>query len=404
MLHTRHMGENRSTYNVSAADSIGIGRLFRSGPALDSDVQSRLYAQLVSSPAAALMGSFCGLCVLAVAIFRSPEPVFVAFMVLELAVAAARIVVWRWNKRRETAGLPVDVSWSALFSFAWCALQGAIAFVIMSGSDHMLQVLSATLVMAALGQICARNYAAPAFATVLLLVMDLPFVAGAVLADQPLLSVIVILTPPFILGARQIITTFHQTLITSLIAEKKNLYLAFHDSLTGILNRQGMDHHLGKLANEPDHTMAIVSLDLDGFKGINDEYGHGAGDTVLVEVASRISQVAGRHGLVARMGGDEFMVLVKDCGIDDVRNLGEQLVEAICEEPIEVAPDVPVRVGASAGFACIPQDAVTTHELRIRADLALYDAKGAGKHTCKRFSEADQPIEVLNDTLRQVFI
>lgn len=349
------------------------------------------------------MGSLCALCVLAVALFRSSATIFAFFMVLEVGIAIGRIAAWRWNQRRKAAGLPIDISWSALFSLFWCALQGAVALVIMSGSDHVLQVLSATLVMAALGQICARNYASPKFAILILLLMDIPFVAGAVLAEQPLLSVIVILTPPFIFGARQIITTFHKTLVTSLKAEKENLYLAYHDSLTGILNRQGMDHHLARLPSEPDHTMAIVSLDLDGFKAVNDRYGHGAGDTVLVEVARRIDAVAGTRGVAARMGGDEFMVLVRDCGIEQVRDLGEELVSAISQEEVTVASDVSVRVGASAGFACIPQDAVTTHELRIRADLALYDAKDAGKHACKRFRRPDQPIDELNQSLMRAF-
>jgi len=397
------MGEICSTYTVSAADRLGIGRLLRSAPSPGADIQGRLYAQLGGSPAAALMGSLCALVVLAVAIYRSSAPVFVVFVALEIVLAFARIAESRWRTRRKAECLSIDVSWSALLSLLWCSLQGAVAFVIMSGDDPVLQVLSATLVTAALGLICARNYAAPNFATLLLLLMDVPFAAGAVLADAPLLSVIVILTPPFMFGARQIITTFHGTLLKSLKAEKENLYLAYHDSLTGILNRQGMDHHLAKLANEPTHTMAIVSLDLDGFKAINDEYGHGAGDTVLVEVARRIEAVVGTRGVVARMGGDEFMVLVSDCGIEHVRALGEKLVERISEGAIPVATDVPVRVGASAGFACIPQDALTTHELRIRADMALYDAKDAGKHTCRRFRQPDRPIGDLNAKLRRAF-
>ncbi|MEL7728072.1 GGDEF domain-containing protein [Citromicrobium bathyomarinum] len=392
-----------TTHNVCAADRVGVGRLFRSGPSLDSDIQSRLYGQLLSSLAAALMGSLCALCVLAVAIYRSSAPIFVVFVVLEVAVALGRIAAWRWNQRREAAGLPIDVSWSSLPSLLWCTLQGSVAFVIMSGGDPVLQVLSATLVMAALGQICARNYPAPSFAMLLLLMMDLPFVVGAVLAEEPLLSVIVILTPPFIFGARQIITTFHETLVASLVAAKQNLHLAFHDSLTGILNRQGMDAHLSRLTSKPDQPMAIISLDLDEFKAINDEYGHGAGDTVLVEVARRIDAVAGERGKVARMGGDEFMVLLRDCGIDEVRELGEKLVEAVCGGSIRIANGVAVSVGASAGFACIPQDALTTHELRIRADLALYDAKDAGKQTCQRFRQPEQDIDTISDMLKEAF-
>lgn len=389
------------TYTVTLADRIGLGPLFRGDSPIEPRVQSRMFKQLLGSPAAALMGSICSLIVLATAYIRSPSTVFAIFIVLEISLSLARIVEWR---RRSANGGPerhVDVSGSALLSALWCGLQGAIAFTIMSGSDPVLQVLSATLVMALLGPICARNYPAPRFATALLLLMDIPFVAGAVLSSEPLLMVIVALTPPFIFGARQIIKTFHETLLNSLIAEETNLRLALHDSLTGIRNRQGMDEWLGKIVSQPDHTMAIVSLDLDGFKQINDEYGHGAGDTVLVEVAARIAQVAGKDGLVARMGGDEFMVVVRNCSVDDVHGLGQRLVEAICNEQFAVSPDAKVYVGASAGFACLPEDALNTHELRIRADQALYEAKDAGKRTCRRFSKVGRPVDEANDPSRR---
>lgn len=382
------MERNTTTYTISMAERIGAGRLFRSGLAIGDDIRSRLYAQLLNSPTAALMGSLCSLIILTTANIRSPSAVFTTFTVLEIALAVARLLEWRRRRAIEGKAATIDVSWSALLSVLWCGLQGALAFTIMSGSDPVLQVLSATTVMALLGPVCSRNYAAPAFATLLLLLLDIPFVAGAVVSDQPSLSVIVLLTPPFVFGARQIINTFHETLLKSLLAEEENLQLALHDSLTGIYNRQGMDERLSRLTASPGQTMAIISLDLDGFKGINDEYGHGAGDTVLVEVARRITLAAGEKGIVARMGGDEFMVVVRDCDVDHVRKFGEALVEAICNEAFVIAPDVTVRVGASAGFACLPEDALTAHELRIRADRALYDAKDAGKRTCRRYSEA----------------
>ena len=386
------MERDAATYTISMAERVGAGRLFRSSLAIGNDIQGRLYAQLLNSPTAALMGSLCSLIILTTANIRSPSTVFTVFTVLEIAVAVARLLEWQRRRALEARAATIDVSWSALLSILWCGLQGALAFTIMSGSDPVLQVLSATTVMALLGPVCSRNYAAPAFAMLLLLLLDLPFVAGAVVSDQPWLSVIVLLTPPFVFGARQIINTFHETLSKSLLAEEENLQLALHDSLTGIYNRQGMDERLSRLVARPGQTMAIISLDLDGFKGINDEYGHGAGDSVLVEVARRITLGAGEKGIVARMGGDEFMVVVRDCDVDHVRRFGEALVEAICDEEFAIAPDIVVRVGASAGFACLPEDALTAHELRIRADRALYDAKDAGKRTCRRYREAGRSI------------
>ena len=390
-------------YNVRLAERLGIGSLFRSADALGDRIQSRLYGQLLSSPVAALMGSVCSLMVLVTASVRSPSTIFAVFIALEIVIAASRMLEWRLRKSRGASEGPTDVSVSAILSILWCGLQGAIAFTIMSGSDPVMQVLAATLIMAMLGPICARNYAAPRFATLLLLLCDLPFVAGAVLSPEPLLSIILLLTPPFLFGARQIISTFHNTLTQSLRAEEENLRLALHDSLTGILNRQGMDERLGRMVAKPGHTMAIVSVDLDGFKEINDEYGHGAGDTVLIEVARRIASQTGEDGTVARMGGDEFMVIVRNCGVDEVRRLGERLVAAISEQEIAIARDLTVGVGASAGFACLPEDALTTHELRIRADRALYDAKDAGKRNCKRYSKPDLTIDELNGTLKQVY-
>lgn len=391
------------TYTVRLAERLGVSQIFRSGLDVGPDIQSRLYGQLLNSPAAVLMGALCSLIVLITAELRTAAPIFAVFIAIELVIALARIVEWRGRLRKEAAGMPVDVSWSALLSVLWCGLQGAVAFTVMIGSDPVLQVLSATLVMGALGPICARNYASPPFATLLLVLTDIPFVAGAVLSTEPLLSIVILLTPPFVFGAWQIIRTFHGTLANSLMAEEKNLRMALHDSLTGILNRQGMDVHLGGLTAKSGQTMAIVSLDLDGFKAINDEYGHGAGDTVLIEVARRIVDVVGDHGKVARMGGDEFMAVVPNRGADEVRALGEQLVAAISEKPIEVARDVEVGVGASAGFACLPEDAMTTHELRVRADRALYDAKDAGKRTCRRYIGPGLSIDECNGALKQAF-
>jgi predicted signal transduction protein with EAL and GGDEF domain len=98
----------------------------------------------------------------------------------------------------------------------------------MSSGDPVPGVLAATLVMALIGPICARNYAAPRFAFLLVLLCDLPF------------------------GAMQIITSFHRRMLLTLAAEARNRYLAHHDSLTGILNRQGMDEALSRIVPEPD--------------------------------------------------------------------------------------------------------------------------------------------------------
>lgn len=351
--------------------------------------RSFLLGQLLSAPAAAIMGSLCAIVIVTVALLRSGHPVYAILLGLECT-----LIVWRfadWKRRqanlRADAALVPTIDTSVLLSVLWCTLQGVSAFVIMSDDDPVMRVLSATLVMALIGPICARNYAAPRFAFLLILLCDLPFVAGALASREPWLAIILLITPPFLLGAMQIITTFHRAMLRSLAAEARNLRLAQHDSLTGVLNRQGMDAALSEIAPDNARTMALLAIDLDGFKQVNDNHGHGAGDLLLIQVARRIeAELSGEH-LLGRMGGDEFMVVMRNVAPAEVQASVESLIAAISHRPYELGSAAVVRVGVSIGFACTPEDAATTVDLRLRSDEALYAAKGAGKGVGLRYRE-----------------
>ena len=269
----------------------------------------------------------------------------------------------------------------------WCVLQGLLAFTIISSNDLVLSVLSATLIMAMAGPICARNYAAPRFAFLLVLLCDIPFVAGASASGEPWLLVILPITPPFLLGAMQIIMTFHRSMLQTLAAQTHARHLAEHDWLTGVLNRQGMDEALSRIVPDTERQMALISIDLDGFKEVNDRFGHGAGDLVLTQVARRLRDALRDCDLLARMGGDEFMVVVRGMVPDQVGPLADRLIAAISRHSYDTGQDVSARVGASIGFACLPEDAANTVELRLRADEALYAAKDAGKGVGRRYGK-----------------
>jgi diguanylate cyclase (GGDEF)-like protein len=241
--------------------------------------------------------------------------------------------------------------------------------------------------MAMIGPICARNYAAARFAFLLVLLCDLPFVCGALASDEPWLAVILPITPPFLFGAMQIILTFHRSMLLTLAAQTRTFHLAQHDSLTGILNRQGMDQALSEITTDQERQMALISIDLDGFKQVNDRYGHGAGNVLLIHVAKRLIQQLRGQDLLARMGGDEFVATVRDMAPDQVGPLADRLINKISRKPYDLADGTAVRVGASIGFACLPEDAATTVELQVRADEALYAAKGAGKGVGRRYGK-----------------
>jgi hypothetical protein len=278
---------------------------FEPGGELNEPERSFLLGQLLGSPLAAIMGSFCALTIVGVALMRRGGGAFELLGALELTLMVCRVVTWRARGRRlcETPSYVPTIDASVLLSTLWCALQGILAFTIMSADDLVLSVLSATLVMAMIGPICARNYAAPRFAFLLILLCDLPFVCGALASDEPWLAVILPITPMFLLGAMQIIRTFHRSMLLTLAMQARALYLAEHDALTGILNRQGLDHELSQILPNEDLQMALISIDLDGFKQVNDRYGHGAGDMLLIRVAERLTEEFRAQDLLARVGG-----------------------------------------------------------------------------------------------------
>lgn len=332
---------------------------------LSDSERSFLFGQLIGSPAAVIMGSLCALMVIGVALVRSGDDVFWFLAMSEALLMCCRFLDWRVRNKALRRSVVPTIDRSVLLSTLWCAQQGALAFAIMIGDDLVLAVLAATLVMAMIGPVCARNYAAPRFAFMLVLLCDLPFVLGAVGSGEPRLMVIAPMTPAFLLGAMQIIGNFHRSMLLTLAMQAKALHLAQHDALTGILNRQGMDDALMQITPSADRQMALICIDLDGFKDINDKHGHGAGDVLLIEVARRMAAQLRSEDLLARMGGDEFMAVVRGMAPDQVGPLADRLIAAVSRHPFTLEGGTVVRVGASIGFACLPEDAVDTVELRI---------------------------------------
>jgi diguanylate cyclase (GGDEF)-like protein len=163
-------------------------------------------------------------------------------------------------------------------------------------------------------------------------------------------------------------------------ARAEALHRATHDPLTGLANRALFTEHLERTPLP----LALLALDLDRFKHVNDTLGHEAGDDLLMQVAKRLSTVVGGNGLVARTGGDEFMVLVSST--TDRWALGEiaaDIVTAIAE-PFRLGQDT-ANIGVSVGIAT----ALTSEreDLVARADFALYDAKESGRNTYRVFDE-----------------
>jgi diguanylate cyclase (GGDEF)-like protein/PAS domain S-box-containing protein len=168
-------------------------------------------------------------------------------------------------------------------------------------------------------------------------------------------------------------------------AEQQLERIAHYDQLTGLPNRLTLQKELGRLMGGDGSKAASIALfDLDGFKDVNDTLGHSIGDQLLVEVGHRLKEIAAGRGTVCRLGGDEFIVIVRDCADPLVAS---DIVGAMLKriaEPFEIS-DHTLHLGASAGIAIAPDHGNTVDELIANADLALYRAKADGGRTCRFF-------------------
>ncbi|MDN3920161.1 sensor domain-containing diguanylate cyclase [Roseateles violae] len=166
-------------------------------------------------------------------------------------------------------------------------------------------------------------------------------------------------------------------------AQTRAEYIAFHDGLTGLPNRLLLADRLRQavaLAARTGTRVAVCYLDLDGFKQVNDRHGHDAGDALLAEVGRRLQQSLRRDDTAARVGGDEFVLLLTmlEPGQDEWRRVLERLIAHV-QAPIMLADGIGARVGASIGVAIVPEDGDEPSALLAKADHAMLRAKRAGK-------------------------
>ncbi|MFB0611116.1 GGDEF domain-containing protein [Aurantiacibacter poecillastricola] len=353
------------------------------GRSVPEAIRQQLLLQLLASPGAIAMGAIVGLVVSVASIARDGSAIFVILLLLEGLIACARFATLAHLRAQAKAGISADIGIAIVLSCLWCALQGMTAFFAMRTQDPVLMVLTATMVMALIGPLCARNYAAPRLALLLVCLCDFPFAIGALATGNPWFLIIAAMTPLFLFGALQIVTNYKSAMVRALSAEHENLRRSRRDPLTDLLNRGGLDAQMEKLAST--QPLAVIAMDLDGFKEINDRYGHAAGDAVLKEVARRMSAVVPAPDILARLGGDEFMAVLPGSPPDMVEQRAKALLHAIRDNSYAISGASPVHIGMSLGYACLPEDTTSVDRLREYADAALYHAKGAGKGKTARY-------------------
>jgi diguanylate cyclase (GGDEF)-like protein len=201
--------------------------------------------------------------------------------------------------------------------------------------------------------------------------------------------------------AEQTATALHNSLVFERTQED-----ALTDQLTGLPNRRWLSRYLPQelsRADRPSTEVALISIDIDDFKTINDTYGHDVGDQALRAVATALLAVCRSYDVCARHAGDEFVVVLPDCSRDAADARRRELQQRLGDIEIDVAPDVRLRLGASAGVAVFPHDGHSCEALLDVADRRMYRDKAArtvrarlpkGPNTAQLIEAGDAPVQV----------
>lgn len=186
------------------------------------------------------------------------------------------------------------------------------------------------------------------------------------------------------------------------ISERKSFehqlqQMADHDALTGLFNRRRFDEELVKALSHAERYGshgAVLLADLDGFKFVNDSFGHSAGDELIAQVATVLRDGLRTNDVLARIGGDEFAVLLPQADAHEAETVARKLLAAIHTDVQSAGAGRPARISVSIGVSCFPpRGDLTAEDVMAEADIAMYDAKDAGRATVRTFRAEERSRE-----------
>jgi diguanylate cyclase (GGDEF)-like protein len=303
--------------------------------------------------------------------------------VAELICGTIRLLVMSAFTQAETAGrrgnalAPIAAciaSFSVLSMGCYlCVATGEWALILMSG------IGLANLI----GGIASRNAGTPRYGILLICLLTVPFAVATINSPIPLLYVIGLQTPVYAIGLCFVLLENYRVLLDLYHSERENRRMAHYDLLTGLPNRamnlKLFDELLsGARSGRAGSDLTVLCLDLDGFKEVNDRFGHATGDAILVAVAQRLRESVREADHICRIGGDEFVIMLPGISAAETAVVAGRIIDSI-SAPFQVGTPEPLRIGVSIGSASLPQDGSTADQLLRSADRALYAAKRRGK-------------------------
>ena len=345
------------------------------GPDVPDYIRAALIGSLFGTLPIFAGGVLNTLAVSTLVALRMPQTPFLIWCGQEYAICLARLIVLVRAHRAAANGRTTPTDLYVLLAVAWAASVGYGTFVSLVSGDWVVATLACLSAAAMVGGISFRNFGAPRLAGVMIVLTLGSCCVAAPFTGEPLLLITFLQIPFYLASMSAAGFRLNKMLVATMRAERENAYRARHDTLTGLPNRAGLAE---AMEARRSGQVALLYLDLDGFKAVNDTHGHGIGDQLLQAVADRLRGLTRPSDVVARIGGDEFVILTDDLPGSALLAFGERLVSQV-SAPYAFSLDLKPIIGMSIGIARAPEHGSELASLLSAADQALYEAKALGK-------------------------
>ncbi|MFD1704746.1 diguanylate cyclase [Methylopila henanensis] len=351
------------------------------GPDVPVDIRHDLIRSLHGTLPIFAGGVVNSIMVAAIIAYRLPHTLFLTWLGVEVALCLVRLAVLLASFRRAAEGRETPTDLYLALGCLWAASVGFGAFITLLSGDWVASTIACMSAAAMVGGICFRNFGAPRLSAVMTILALGPTCLAAPFSGEPVMFVTFIQIPFYLISMRMAGYKLNALLVATMRAEREHAHQARHDVLTGLSNRFGLMRAIDNSGGRSEDGLALLYLDLDGFKSVNDTHGHAKGDRLLTIAAERLKRLLRSGDVAARIGGDEFVVIARDVEAPKASLLGERLIREI-GAPYDLGDGVSVRIGVSVGVALVPENGDSVPMLLDAADAALYQAKMAGKGRC----------------------
>ncbi len=358
--------------------------LTHSGHDTPADIRAALIASLFGTLPIFAGGVINTLMISGVVTWRRPEPLYVSWLILEIVLALVRVTLLRSALRAAPKGGNTHTDIYILLALLWAFSVGYGVFITFVNGDWLAATLAGVSCGAMAGGICFRNYGAPRLVGAMIFLSLGPMCLGALFTGEWVMAIVFIQIPFYLISMSIASHRLNRILVSTMLAERDSDRRASEDALTGLANRAGLQAALERVCSSArghDSAAALLYMDMDDFKRINDTHGHAGGDQVLKTIADRMRAMLRVDDVAARIGGDEFIVLVTGIDATAALRLGEHLLRDVTQ-PITLTDGSSVSVGLSIGISILSGANRTPQGALDSADAALYRAKAQGGRRC----------------------